>query len=263
MTHVERLPYSGLLREKLDGWGVNAVGVDFDGTLIDTPELFKQAMEEASNILSSSSQELGPDEIMSLMGQVMDELRPEFGVWPSVMDAAVLTVAQVLLLDRDDSLVERSLERVHKIYTDDTPLLFAGARELIDRLNETGRPVHLMTHADPIWTRRKLTATGLLGKFASVVCFSIDHPKAPQWSTILDKLNIDPEKLLVVGDNIEADILPPVGLGARAVYVDLKRSYYSAESTTGSDSWQAATKTGRVHTVNGTEKVVAVLLDAK
>jgi len=263
MARVEALPYADLLKSRFDELGVETVGIDFDGTLIDTPTLFRQAMFDASAILSAPLDGYGLDEVMALMTNVMHELRPEFGVWPSVMDAAVYTVAGILQLEREDYLVEEALKRVHDIYTDDIPLLFDGAGDLVDSLNATGRDLYLMTHADPNWTRHKLDAVGLSGKFASVVCFSIDSPKAGQWERVLGQLEIDPAGLLVVGDNREADILPPVGLGARGVYVNLGRKYYTMENSTGSGSWQAALETGRVYVANGTRNVISALLDAR
>jgi FMN phosphatase YigB (HAD superfamily) len=262
MTRVETLPSVGLLKSKFDSWGVEIIGVDFDGTLIDTPALFREAMFDASAILSAPLDERGPDEVMALMTDIMNRLRPEFGVWPSVMDASVLAVAKVLQLDREDELVRIALERVHQIYTRDVPLLFDGASELVDCLNATGRNVYLMTHADPDWTRHKLNATGIAGKFAEVVCFSIDFPKAPQWQQVLERRNISPSTFLVVGDNREADILPPVSLGARGVYVNLAKKYYGVDKNTVSASWQEALETGRVWEADGTRKVIDTLIDA-
>ena len=88
MARIEALPYVDQLRSRLDGLKVETVGIDFDGTLIDTPALFKEAMRDASDTLSICLRG-NSTSIMELMDKIMEGLRTEFGVWPSVMDAAV------------------------------------------------------------------------------------------------------------------------------------------------------------------------------
>ena len=259
MARIEALPYVDQLRSRLDGLKVETVGIDFDGTLIDTPALFKEAMRDASDTLSICLRG-NSTSIMELMDKIMEGLRTEFGVWPSVMDAAVLIVAKTLQLSRDDYLVETALERVRDIYRKDVPLLHKGARDLVDSFSATGRDVYLMTHADPQWTRHKLDVIGLSSSFAGVVCFSIDQPKASQWEGVLSRLGINPATLLVVGDNRAADVIPPVELGATGVYVDWGKKYYSMEAGVGNEQWRQVQENGRVHLASATDRVIDTLL---
>lgn len=214
----------------MDQWGIETVCWDFDGTLVDTKSVFNEAMVNASGFLlfgeawGSQEEENGRlKQAQEFKKLVMDEivwsLRPEFGVNPTIMEATVKLAAQVLTLDLNSEQVDWAVERVRFIYSKDVPVVFEGAMEVVGLINKTGTTSVLTTHAEADWTWNKQIGTGFVGKFEQVVHFSIDEPKSVQWVRELVRLGVDPRALLVVGDNLEADIQPPVELGARGVWV--------------------------------------------
>ncbi len=265
MNSSERLRSADLLSARFDSWGIERVAVDLDSTLIDTTKMFKEAMIEASgHLLNGSTKEtvITPVQIKEqIMDPVIMELRREFGIWPSIMEITVMITARNMQISSGHPSIILALERVKDIYRKDVPKVFDGAEQLLSALSSTGRRVYIMTHADPKWTRHKLDMTGLSGRCDDVVCFSIDAPKAVQWETQFVKIGIEPQKWLVIGDNREADIVPPVSLGALGVLVNRYSGLYNVEKQTTDLEWQQAVNSGRVTIVKKVKDVVGALAD--
>lgn len=219
------------LKKKFAQWGITTVCWDFDDTLIDTANLFNQAMIDAGKILLFSNSAKGvnikPRRVKNLKEEVMEDilwqLRSDFGVKPSIMEMTILLTAKQLGLKSGSPQVDQAVERVKQIYKRDVPTIFAEAVESLDLLNRTGIRSILITHAEEEWTLIKRLKTGLIGKFERIICFSIDYPKSIQWEKHIKNLKLEPQRLLIIGDNFAADIQPTVKLGARAIWVINKR----------------------------------------
>lgn len=226
-----------LLRERLDGWGIETACWDFDGTLVNTRVVFNQAMIDAVGLLLFGKEWISEQaerdkeklrQVEELKESVLDKLvwglRPELGVNPVILEVAAKLTAQILGRDLEGDQVERALDRIRDIYLRDVPPVFEGAREAVEIINKAGRRSVLMTHAEPEWTWIKRIGTGFVGMFEQVVHFSIDQPKSVQWAEQIRLLGVEPEALLIVGDNFEADIRPPVEMGARGIWVTNRRT---------------------------------------
>lgn len=257
----------GQLRERLDQWGIEAVASDLDDTLIDTRRVFSQAMFEAARILLSGKiapevkEELRqPRNLKELfMDEVVDGLQPELGVLPAIMELTVLITAKRLGLNLNSPAVKQAVARIQQIYGEDIPVLFQGAIEVIDLINATGVRSILMTHASEEWTWAKRTQAGLMGKFGQVVCFSTLQPKSWQWEDKLGELGVDPSKLLVIGNSLAADIIPPVGLGARAIWVTRRSGAFTGEPSQ-SGTLDEETFQKQVLKVDRIEEVIGAIL---
>jgi len=217
------------LQEKLDQWGVETVMMDLDGTLVDTGKVFQEATLEASGLLLFGKKWKSNSEFTDQAREFQESsleltiraLRPEMGIHPAIMEAGILIAAQKLGLKPTASRVKLAIERMRRIYDRDVPPLFEGAIETLDLINAAGRKLILTTHAEEKWTWVKRKGEpGLIGRFAQVICFSILKPKSAQWETLIKKLALNPANLLIVGDDFQADIVVPIQLGARAVWVN-------------------------------------------
>lgn len=223
------------LRKQFDRWGIENFVLDFDGTLVNTGLVFYQAMVDACGLLlygqdwhqarliSTSPKIKKALALKEKMDEIIWQLRPEYGVNPQIMTTAVLLTAnlmekvagQKLALDR----TELAQERIERIYDRDIPPLFPGALETIDLINASGKKTILATHAAEEWTWLKRCRTGLTGRFAQVIHFSTKELKSSQWQGQLSRFGLDPRATLFIGNDQKADILVPVKLGGRAVWI--------------------------------------------
>lgn len=198
-----------MIFEKLHNLGITHAAVDFDGTLINTRKAFSLAITQASQLLGINK---------SNIDRCIDGTRFEFGVSPVIAKVAVLVAARTLQLSDIDPRVEAALERIDRLYTTDVPETFPGAISVVGALNARFATV-LTTHAGPDWTNHKKLKTGFMGKFSQTYCFSVRIPKSLQWPGFFADSSIPPEKWVVIGDDLQADLAIPAELGAYTIHV--------------------------------------------
>lgn len=248
---------STVLREKLTSWGISAVAFDFDGTLINTKDVFNQAILGALTAMGKADEEARQLKEM-YFDKIIWALRPELGVNPAIMELSTIIMAKILGLEKSDEQTQKAIHRVREIYTHDVPELIPGAKETVLAINTTGARTILVTHAQEEWTWNKLTGTKMTGMFAHIACMSILRSKSAQWEVLLNKLGIDPSTLLVIGDNFDADIAKPVEFGARAFYIDTGR--FGAFGSDKEINPAESIATGRVVAVSDIAQVIPRLL---
>lgn len=216
------------VQRKLNYWSITDTIWDLDGTLINTKFVFDRRTLIACEALldgpisSEAAEEFKElKELKDFTYQMVEGLRSQFWVNPMIMEIAVHLTALRLDLSPNHLSVDQAINQVRQIYLT-APPLFEGALASVEMINATGKRSILVTHAGPEWTWSKRYHTGLIGKFEQVVCLSVDHSKASQWPGVFKRLNINPEKTLVIGDSLESDIAPTVALGAQAIWVSSK-----------------------------------------
>jgi len=198
-----------MILEELRKRGRTHAAVDMDGTLIDTGETFSIAITQASQFLGINR---------LIIDQCVNGIRHEFNVNPVIVHVAILIAARTLQIPDTDSQVVAALERIDQIYTTDVPETFPGAIAVVDALNARFTTV-LTTHAEINWTDHKKLKAGFTGKFARTHCFEVGIPKSEQWSDFFANSPVSPEKWIVIGDDLQADLAVPARLGSYTIHV--------------------------------------------
>lgn len=75
----------------------------------------------------------------------------------------------------------------------------------------------VVTKGDLLDQRRKLTRSGLEAHFHHVEVVS--HKTPDDYAELLRRLDLSPPQMLVVGNSLKSDVLPPLSLGVRAVHI--------------------------------------------
>lgn len=184
--------------EHLVRLGVTEVGIDGDGTLWRTPEVYSAAIREAVEILvdDPANRKL-ISECDDYLRSAIGKMRAVFKVNPLIMEYSTLAVAVKLGRELTDERVERAIERVRKIFSEDKFELFDEAEEVLLTL---GEPV-LYTHAHEEWTSRKVTETEIGSLLSGIVCMDVDRHKQDQWEGRLRQRGVDAIDFLMIGDN--------------------------------------------------------------
>lgn len=222
MHEFEFDPIQRITAEKLRSLGIEAVIHDFDDTLIYTGELFTERRAEYVEIISK---ETGIDQTVlnNRIQELNDEEFAKMGVAPKRWETVLRRLSEEI---KDEGVVMENIDIIMKIYTD-TPRLRTGARAILGGLKDSNFKMGLVTHASSEWTIRKLTQTGLLDFFESIVVADENGFKTKEhWKKCMDDLGVNPGKCLVVGDNLKGDIIPAVSLGARAIWMPSPWSVY-------------------------------------
>ncbi len=120
--------------------------------------------------------------------------------------------------------------------------LFDDVIDVIAYLKEKYR-LAILTNGSPISQRRKLESTGILNMFElSVVSgeVGIDKPDSRIFGVMCEKLNVNPEDCLYIGDNYANDILGARNAGWNAIY--LNRLHLASDETQMIDSLEKLKK---------------------
>lgn len=218
--HIEIDQTTNLLGENLTKMGITDIAFDLDDTLIMTQLAFRRKSEQICQILYPGSDPNMIGERTEEFLDIMRKLRPELGIRPEKMIFAVKIMAEMLHTTSDSDYQALAVEAARRFYK--SPEFFYPYEQAIQTVNmftEAGARCHLVTHAEENWTMIKLAGTGL-NKFGTISCLDIDIPKAVQWESTFKRIELDPQRVIVIGDNPEADIVPTVKLGATAVHID-------------------------------------------
>ena len=95
--------------------------------------------------------------------------------------------------------------------------LIDGTRDVLHTLHARDHELWLVTKGDLFDQESKIARSGL-GDFFSRVEILAEKDE-PAYQRILDRYGIAPDEFVMVGNSLRSDILPVVGLGARAFYV--------------------------------------------
>jgi putative hydrolase of the HAD superfamily len=127
------------------------------------------------------------------------------------------------LKDRDlytDETYEKCVE-VYKTVKLDTIEAYDGVQETLDQLKSRGLKLALVTDADVDNAMKRLNKTDLQDDFDIFISTDMTGKKKPAPDSLLlavEKLELKPEEIILVGDSLRRDIDPAKNLGMITVY---------------------------------------------
>jgi putative hydrolase of the HAD superfamily len=131
----------------------------------------------------------------------------------------------------DEGLRQSDLaERIADDYTDERHRRvypFPGALEKLAALHRRGIPLALITNGDHRFQRDKIERFGLTKFFRCIVVegeFGTGKPDHAVFLHTLKTLQVQPQGVCMVGDNLAFDIAPAQHLGMHGVWVDHRRA---------------------------------------
>lgn len=157
---------------------------DWDGTLMDSAAAIAESIQEACSDLGLP---------------VPDEERARYVIGLGLHDALAHVAPDLDIADYP-RMIDRY--RLHFLRRDGGTRLFAGARELLEELRESGHLLGVATGKSRRGLDRALAQCGLAGHFDMTRCADEGHakPHPEMLQTIIDGLATTPAKTLMVGD---------------------------------------------------------------
>jgi len=116
--------------------------------------------------------------------------------------------------------------------------LLDGIEDVLQTLSKTHRLI-MATKGDLLDQERKLEKSGLNKYFHHIEVMS--DKKASNYRTLLNHLDISPEKFLMIGNSLKSDILPLIEIGANAVHVPFHTTWQHevvCETQVNNDNYQ-------------------------
>lgn len=117
---------------------------------------------------------------------------------------------------------------IYSIYLkffEDNWCLFDDVYDILEKLHEKGYILGVISNGDLEQQTDKLSRTGIL-KFFDIVTTSSEYeyskPNPKLYEAIVERFKIDKKEMLMIGDQVEKDVLPLVSIGIDAIWLNRK-----------------------------------------
>lgn len=192
---------------------IEMIAFDADDTLWHAEVLFQSALEEFKKILSKWEE---PETIDEIMVEIEMRNLPHLGYG---VKAFMLSMIEGAIQISNGEIDARSIEKILSIGRSMLEAQLSLRPHITETLNTLADNYRMMiiTKGDLLDQTMKVERSGLAQYFSLV---EVVNEKTPQtYTSILKKLNLNPEHFLMVGNSIKSDILPVLELGGKAVYI--------------------------------------------
>jgi FMN phosphatase YigB (HAD superfamily) len=205
------------LRKYFDKKEVETVAFDVDNTLMDTSTYFRESTKNLGILLAKKiDKNEDPEHISMDIENIMYEEFEKSGRKPLLIDNRYIN-ALTVYLGRRDEVLENFIIHYFKDFYVEVPEIYGSIQDILQSILKTNRKIVLHSHAGEDWTSIKA------GKISELIGYDIPYLATPidqikdrkNWLKALNLVNADPINTLVVGDNLEADILPMLEAGSR------------------------------------------------
>ncbi len=193
---------------------IDVVGIDADDTLWHNETYFADAQATFVQILAPWTPE-GQD-VLALHDATERANLELFGYGIKGFTLSMVETAIEVSRGEVSTSAIAELLRLGKEMLAHPVELLEGVAEAIDALAERHRLV-LITKGDLIHQETKIARSGLADRFERVEIVSEKDP--PTYKAVLDRMEVSPDRFLMVGNSVRSDILPVLELGGHAVHV--------------------------------------------
>lgn len=177
----------------------------YQGAAFDSPEALRTAYRQAVEAEEAAARRRSNRDLVEIrLETVFDSLFRRKGVSPPA--ALIQTVGQMF-----------------RACSTDWAEAYPGAAALLEDLRAAGKGVYLLSNAQRVFTQPELEMTGLLDRFDAIRISSdwgVKKPDPAYFRTLLDRLQLPPHQVLMVGNSARDDIAPARALGLRTCYLN-------------------------------------------
>jgi putative hydrolase of the HAD superfamily len=193
---------------------IDVVGVDADDTLWHNETYFADAQATFVQILAPWTPE--GEDVLALHDATERANLELFGYGIKGFTLSMVETAIEVSRGEVTTSAIAELIRLGKQMLAHPVELLDGVADAIEALGERHRLV-LVTKGDLIHQEQKIARSGLADRFERVEIVSEKDPAT--YKAILDRMDVAPDRFLMVGNSVRSDILPVLELGGHAVHV--------------------------------------------
>lgn len=219
MNCIDKETHSKIV-EFLDSREIRAIGLDVDNTLFHTSEYYRNAMSKLGVELATEIDNSRDPEVISkeINNAIFLEYKKD-GRKPRLINKIYLSGLREYLGYDVPKDMQRYVVDFYKDFYLKSPKPFQSAPQLIKTLFDCGRKIVLHSHAQEEWTKIKVNfleeLTGYTLPYLSTPITATKDSKS--WIDAFDIVKTDIANTLVIGDNFEADIRPPMEAGSKCL----------------------------------------------
>ncbi|NKI31943.1 HAD family hydrolase [Croceivirga thetidis] len=203
--------------------GIKVIGFDADDTLWVNETYFRETEERFAELLESYETKNKIDQELFKMEMKNLELYG-YGI-----KGFVLSMVESALDLSNNKVSQSTIEEILQLGKNmiDHPVeVLDGVEEVLEKLQAKYRLI-VMTKGDLLDQERKLERSGLSKYFHHVEVLS--DKKETNYKALLEHLEIDTNEFLMVGNSLKSDVLPILGIGAKAVHIPFHTTWAHEE----------------------------------
>lgn len=192
---------------------IKIVAFDGDDTLWHHNNFFRKASEQFHEIMNRIGD--FPDAREQLDQKHINDLP----VWGYGVKGLILSMIELSISMTQGTIPAPVLQEIFNVGRD----THLHPITLLDHVSETIQALHekyqliLITKGDLIAQEMKIHKSGLEPYFDSIDIVS--EKDVPTYEKIFKRMRINPEELVMIGNSLRSDVIPPVRLGAQAVHI--------------------------------------------
>ena len=192
---------------------IEMIAFDADDTLWHTEVIFKRAQQQLNEILAAWAE---PELVQRTLSKIEIGNIAHYGYGYKSYTLSMIEAAIAL---SDGTLTGKSIKDIlalgHEMLSADVNLI-TGVKETLEQLGEN-YPLMIITKGDLLEQTSKVKRSGLTRYFSVIEVVSSKSVKAYQ--EILNKLNLDPGRFVMVGNSLPSDIQPVLDLGGVGIHI--------------------------------------------
>jgi putative hydrolase of the HAD superfamily len=198
------------------------IGLDADDTLWHSEDGFKLAESRFAELVAPWADAAGVD-----AGEALAEReRKDLALLGYGVKAFTISMVECAI-DLSDGTVPAAVIRE---LVDEGRRLLARPVELFDGVVEAvvdlarDHRIVVITKGDLLHQERKLAQSGLVDHVHGIEVVS--EKDAETYQRVLDRLEVQPERFLMVGNSVRSDVLPVLEIGGRAVHIPYEHLWW-------------------------------------
>jgi putative hydrolase of the HAD superfamily len=197
---------------------IKAIFVDMDDTLIVNQILFDRAEAQ----LYSYLQNLGVpvEEAKAVFDQTDKELFKIYGRSPKRSPEAFEAVLRHFVPDADAEMVSIVRGQASSIFTARAEVK-PGVAEAVELLAKH-YPIYIITAGGQDVQKSRMKNIPFMNKIQDVMI--VDQKDVGTYKAALKKWQLKPNEVVMIGDSLGSDVIPAVGAGLQAVWIDAHNS---------------------------------------
>ena len=208
------------LKLELKNTMITTIGFDADDTLWDYEYIYNQVNPKIANILGDG---YNSEKLFRRLGEVEVHNIPLYGYGiKSYALSLIETVARSSGQPIDNKKLIKLIELIREML--DTHFnVMPLAEETLSELS-SAYDLILITKGEAYEQERKIERSGLAGYFKAIEIVSFKTEDT--YRKVLKKKCISPENFVMVGNSLKSDILPTIGIGAKAIYIPHEQVWF-------------------------------------
>ena len=205
---------------------IKVISFDADDTLWQNENLFRQAEKIFCKMMQKYTEK---EKALKILWKAEVKNIPLYGYGIKafvldMLDAGLKISKNQLTSDETGKII-----KLGKTLIKSPIVLFEGAENTLKKLSKKYKLI-VTTKGDLLEQENKVYRSGLTKYLHHIEVMSEKDKKS--YARLLKELNIKPEEFLMVGNSVKSDILPVLSLGANAVFIPSKLTWFYEDGDT-------------------------------